>query len=512
VIQMVSDIRRRDFLRTVTRVGATLGIVGSSGLASGSDAGSTACPEPAFPQVQNLTASVAQFVVNTKFSGISADTLALGKKSILDGLGLALSGSRAETAGLIQEYVKSFGFQSGGASALGTATKLPARFAAFANGVAIHVDDFDDTQLAVGKDRVYGLLVHPTVCVLPATLATAELHGKSGRDLLLAYQLGVEVECKIAEAISPRHYQDGFHSTGTCGVFGGTAACARLKGFDVDKTIRALAIAASHAAGLRENFGTMMKPFQAGHATESGVVAVDFAALGWTGAEQILEAQRGFFHAYGGGYDPSSIVERLGKPWTFQNPGVSIKPFPSGSLTHPGMTELLRLVHANSIRATEVERLEVGTSRNMPNTLIHHRPANGLQAKFSMEFCMAIILLDGKADLTKFTDAVANRPDVQEMIGRVRFYADPEAEKAGYDKMTTIIKIIMKDGRTITGRADFGKGSPTNPMTYDEVAEKFQGCAAFAEWPAAKATQVIDLVRKLEDLSDVRALTALLSK
>src|SRR5215468_2174390 len=116
-----------------------------------------------------------------------------------------------------------------------------------------------------------------------------------------------------------------------------------------------------------------------------------------------------------------------------------------------------------------------------------------------MEFCMSIILLDGKADLTKFTDAVVNQHDVQEMIGRIRFYPDPEAEKAGFDKMTTILKITMKDGRTITGRADFGKGSPTNPMSYDEVAEKFHGCAAFAEWPSAKATQVVDFVRKLED-------------
>jgi 2-methylcitrate dehydratase PrpD len=509
---MNREIPRRDFLRTVTAAGATLGILGNSERATASEATSQNCPEPPFPQLQKLTASVADFVVNTKYSDIPAETQELGKKSILDGLGLALSGSRAETAGLIQQYVKPFAFQSGGVSVLGSASKLPARFAAFANGVAIHVDDFDDTQLAVGKDRVYGLLVHPTVCVLPAALATAELHGQSGRDLLVAYQVGVEVECKIAEAISPRHYQDGFHSTGTCGVFGGASACARLKGFDIEKTVRALAIAGSHSAGLRENFGTMMKPFQAGHATESGVVAADFAALGWTGAEQILEAQRGFFHAYGGGYDPHAIVDRLGKPWTFQTPGVSIKPFPSGSLTHPGMTELLRLVRSNSIRASDVERLEVGTSRNMPNTLIHHRPTNGLQAKFSMEFCMAIILLDGKADLTKFTDAVVNRPDVQEMIGRVRFYADPEAEKAGFDKMTTILKITMKDGRTITGRADFGKGSPTNPMSYDEVAEKFQGCAAFAEWPAAKVTQVVDLVRKLEDVSDVRALTGLLSK
>jgi 2-methylcitrate dehydratase PrpD len=503
-------MKRRDFLKTATGAGATLGFLSDStpALAAASD---QPCKEAPFPQVQKLTEYVAQFVVQTKYSDIPPEVLELGKKSILDGLGLALSGSKGETAPLLEQYLKSF-TSSEVVTVMGTSAKAPARFAAFANGVAIHVDDFDDTQLAVGKDRVYGLLVHPTVCVLPAALATAELNRSAGRDLLLAYNLGVDVECKIAEAISPRHYEDGFHSTGTCGVFGSSAACARLRGFDIARTVRAFAIAASHAAGLRENFGTMMKPFQAGHSAESGVASTDFAALGWTGAEDILEAQRGFFHAYGGGYDPGSIMNKLGNPWTFQNPGVSIKPFPSGSLTHPGMTELLRLIRANSIHAADVERVEVGTNHNMLNTLIHHHPTKGLQAKFSMEFCMAILLLDGKADQTKFTDAVVNRADVQEMIGRVHFYTDPEAEKAGYDKMTTIIKITLKDGRVISGRADFGKGGPTNPMSFDEVAEKFQGCAAYAEWPSSKANQVIDLVRKLEDVNDVRAITALMSK
>jgi 2-methylcitrate dehydratase PrpD len=147
----------------------------------------------------------------------------------------------------------------------------------------------------------------------------------------------------------------------------------------------------------------------------------------------------------------------------------------------------------------------------MPTTLLHHHPKTGLQGKFSMEFCMAILLLDGKADQTKFTDAVVNRDDVQKLIERIRFYVNPEAEKAGYDKMTTILKITLKDGRVISDQADFGKGSPTNPMSYDEVAEKFLGCAAFAEWPTSKASQVIDLVRRLEDIADVRTLAALCS-
>jgi 2-methylcitrate dehydratase PrpD len=513
---MSSGTKRRAFLRNAVGAGVSLGLLGASGsrFAGAQTAPSSTAPascETSFPQIPKLTTRAAEFVVNLKLADIPVEALELGKKSILDGFGLALSGSKAETWKLIQEYLKPFGFPPrGGAAVLGSTVRLPARFAAFANGVAIHVDDYDDTQLATGKDRVYGLLTHPTVCVLPAALATAEVAGMSGKDLLVAYHSGVEVECKIAEAISPRHYEDGFHSTGTCGVFGGTAACAKLKRLDVVRTARAFGVAGSHAAGLRENFGTMMKPFHAGHAAESGVVSADFAAIGWTAAEQILEAGRGFFHAYGGTYDPAAIVDRLGNPWTLQKPGVSIKPFPSGSLTHPGMTELLRLIHANSIKAADVERVEVGTNHNMPNALIHHHPTTGLQGKFSMEFCMAILLLDGNADQTKYTDAVVNRDDVKKMIERVRFYVDPEAEKAGYDKMTTILKITLKDGRTISGRADFGKGSPSDPMSYDEVAEKFRGCAAFAEWPSSKANQVIDMVRKLEDVPDVRTLTALL--
>jgi 2-methylcitrate dehydratase PrpD len=379
------------------------------------------------------------------------------------------------------------------------------------NGVSIHADDFDDTQLAVAKDRVYGLLVHPTVPVLPAILALAERGGVSGKDWMLAYHVGVEVECKIAEAISPRHYGDGFHSTGTCGTFGSAAACAKLLRFDLSKTLNSFGLVASQSGGLRENFGTMTKPFQAGHAAESGVVSTELVALGWTAAKQILEADRGFFHAFGGSYDPSAILNRLGKPWTFASPGISLKPYPSGSLTHPAMTELARLIAANNIQATQVEKLDVGANHNMTTTLLHHQPMNGLEAKFSMEFCMAILLLERKAGLGEFSDRVVRRPDVQEMIRKINFYVDPEAEAAGFDKMTSLLKIHLKDGRIITGRAEFGKGSPVDPMTFEETAAKFKGCADYAEWPKGKTEKIIAFVKSLESAPDVGALSPLLS-
>ena len=455
------------------------------------------------------TGYVAGFIVDTRFADIPAAVLELARKSILDGLGLALSGSVARTGELVRKYLESTGVAlTKGATVIGSADKAPARFAAFANGVGIHADDYDDTQLAVAKDRVYGLLTHPTAPALPAALAVGELRGASGRDLLLAYNIGVEVETKISEAIAPRHYEEGFHSTGTAGVFGGAAAAAKLMALDRPRVLRALGIAASEAAGLRENFGTMTKPFHAGRAAESGVVAAEFAALGWTANEQILEAPRGFFQAAGGGWDPAAIMNRLGHPWTFLSPGISIKPSPSGSLTHPGIGEMLRLIREHRITAEQVESVDVGTNKNMPNALIYHQPKDNLQGKFSMEFCLAAALLYGKVGLAEFTDDVVNRPAVQQMIRRIHFGVNPVAEAAGYDKMTTIIDIHLKDGRTVSGRADYAKGSPANPMSFDEVAAKFMDCAGAAHWPESRSKAIVAMVRRLEEVRNVRELTA----
>jgi 2-methylcitrate dehydratase PrpD len=464
-----------------------------------------------FPKTAGLTQYVGSFVTTSRYDDIPAQVIELGKKSILDGLGLALAGSRAESGRISRQYVEQSGPSSGSATIIGTAQRTSPQFAALLNGISIHADDFDDTQLAAAKDRVYGLLMHPTVPVLPAIFALAEQGKVTGRDWMLAYHVGAEVECKIAEAISPRHYEDGFHTTGTCGPFGSAAGCAKMLKFDLSKTLNTFGLAASQSGGLRENFGTMTKPFQAGHAAESGLVSAQLVALGWTAAEQILEADRGFFHAFGGSYDPSVIMDRLGKPWTFASPGVSLKPYPSGSLTHPAMTELARLIEANTIQAAQIEKVDIGANHNMTTTLLHHQPKTGLEAKFSMEFCLAILLLEGKAGLGQFSDKVVERPDVQEMIRRINFYVDTEAESAGYDKMKSILKVHLKDGRVITGRADFGKGSPANPMSFDETATKFRGCAEFAEWPKAKTEAIIAFAKTLEAAPDMSALSPLLS-
>jgi 2-methylcitrate dehydratase PrpD len=517
-------MKRRDLFKQSLTVSALAAIAARTQRAWAAPAPSSpaaAPPAPAapaaaarpaeFPKAPGLTKSVAEFIVGTKYSDLPHDVIDLGKKSILDGFGLALAGSVSSMGPLVRQYVQSLGQAATTASVIGTAVKCHPRFAALANGVWIHADDFDDTQLAAAKDRIYGLLTHPTVPVLPPTFALCETGRRSGRDLMLAYHIGVEVECKIAEAIAPRHYDDGFHTTGTIGAFGSAAACARLRGLDAKQTVFALGIAATRGGGFRDNFGSMTKPLHAGHAAEGGTVAADLAALGWTAAEDILEAPRGFFQAAGGGFDPHAIVGKLGKPWTFASPGVSIKPHPSGSLSHPAMGELQRLIRQHNLKAADVDKIDLGANHAMTTALLHHHPTTGLQGKFSMEFCLSILLLDGKAGLPQYQDAVVQRPDVQDMVNRVHFYIDPEAEHAGLDKMTSLLKVHLKDGKVLSGRAEFAKGSPANPMSYDEVADKFRGCAEFAKWPTAKTEAVIAAVKSLESLPDVSKLTAALT-
>ena len=505
---------RRDFgrlLAAALSAPAIAAVRASAVQTSASAAGGPSQTAAGFPEVHDVTAYAARFVVNTQYENIPPEVIELGKKSILDGFGLALAGARADSGGICLRYLDTLALGRGEATVIGTSRRTAAQFAALVNGVSIHADDFDDTQLAAAKDRVYGLLMHPTVAVLPAAFALGERLRCSGKELMLAYHIGVEIECKVAEAISPRHYEDGFHTTGTCGPFGSAAACAKLLHFDVPKTQTALGIAGSESAGLRENFGTMTKPLQAGHAAEAGLKAAQLTDLGWTAAQQILEAPRGFFHAAGGSFDPTAIVGKLGEPWNFSSPGISLKPYPSGSLSHPAMTEMMRLIEANDIRPAQVHQVDVGANHAMTLALLHHQPQTGLEAKFSMEFCMAILLLQRKAGLVQFSTAVVQRPEVQAMMRKIKFFIDPEAEAAGFDKMTSIIKITLRNGSVIRGRAIFGKGSPANPMSFDETATKFRGCAEYAQWPATSTEAIISAVAALESLSDVRHLAPLLS-
>ena len=456
----------------------------------------------------DVTRHIADFVCGLRFEEIPKPVLERGEIHILDSLGLALAGARSPICQTLRAHLTASGIVGGPATIFGTAERAAPRFAAQANATAIHVDNFDDTSPQASPERNGG--IHATAPVLAASLAVAEASGACGREFLTAFHAGVEVANRLNHAIAARHYVGGFHSTGTLGIFGAAVAAGRLLGLNPTGVAHAIAGAASRSSGIRRNFGSMVEPLHAGCAAEGGVAAADLAARGLEGAESILEGPVGYFEAAGGGYEPDAVIGRLGAPWSFVDPGTWIKPYPSGSLTHPAMACLTDLMATHGIAAEMVETVNVSTNARVLNTLIHHCPTTALQAKFSMEFGLAILLLDGQAGLGEFTDQVVQRTDVQEMMKRIRYAA---YERAGpdYTNVTTTLEIQLSDGRTVEGRADFAKGSARDPMALADVSEKFRQCAAYAEWPENKARHIIDLVMGLADATSTVGLAASLA-
>jgi len=449
-----------------------------------------------------VTEQLARFALET--TRIPDDVRHLATNHLVDGIAVMLAGAAEESGRFVRAHLREVG-GAAQATVLGSRLRAPLQLAAWANGTAGHAMDYDDTQLASDPQSVYGLLTHPTVPVLAAALAAAEGSQASGAALLDAYIIGVEVACRVADAIAPRHYRDGFHSTATMGGFGAAAAVARLLGCDRDATLRAFGLAASMSAGLRENFGTMTKPFHAGRAAENGLFAVLLARRGWTAARDILEAKRGFYNAAAGGYDPAKIEGKLGAPYFFLEPGISIKPYPSGSLSHPAQDLLLDLVREHDVQADQVERIDVGVNSLVPNALIHTRPTTALEGKFSLQFQMAIGVLERRAGIAQFVDSQVRAPRTRAMMERVHVYVDPEIEALGYNEMRMKVQITLRDGRKISGFADKAKGHPKKPMSREDLREKFLDCAqlVMAAPEAESALEHLWAIRQIDRVADL---------
>src|ERR671918_147454 len=306
--------------------------------------------------MMGVTELLATFVVDTVFDDVPSQALTRAKEAMLDGLGCALVGSPTPSGKLITQYVRERS-ETPRAAVIGSGFKTSAPLAAMANATLAHALDFDDVNW-----RMSG---HPTVPVLPAVLALGQEVHASGQEVLLAYTLGFEVETKIGLGVNPRHYDLGWHATSTLGTLGAAAACAKLLRLDVEKTRIALGIAASTAAGLRQNFGTMTKPLHPGQAAMNGVTAAQLARLGWTADANILEAPYGFCQLYAGTnqYNLNYIVRRLGNPFLLQATGVAIKQYPCCAFTHRALDGMLALVQQHTLSADDVVGVECRVGR-----------------------------------------------------------------------------------------------------------------------------------------------------
>ncbi len=459
-----------------------------------------------------VTREAAAFTARLTFHDLPAEALRIAKRCVLDGLGLILAGSGQPCTAIIRRQSLELG-RNPEATAFGAKPiMLPAPLAALVNGTAGHAMDWDDTQLSVTPDRIYGLLTHPTIPALTAGFAMSErLGGVSGRDFLTAFLAGFEVECKIAEAIRPEHYKHGFHTSGTVGTFAAAITAGKLLGLSELQLRHALGTAASLAAGIRVNFGTMMKPVHVGRAAFNGVSAALWAADGFEASPDGLDGPWGFFQVFGGGFDPEKIAGRFGRPHTIVDPGVSIKPFPCGVLTHPSMDAMLALVNEYDLGPDDVAEVVLFAGYNILKPIRYPIAQNELQAKFCMSFLLSAMLISRRAGVNEFTDQYVNSAPVQAMMRRVRTEFDPVIEAKGYEKIRSRVEVSLKDGRKLSrDSGEAYRGGPDNPLSDQDLQAKFTDCSEKL-LDADTRQKVFSAVAGLEDLREMRELISLLN-
>ena len=447
-----------------------------------------------------VTDTLARFVTEAEFFTISESTRANAKLHILDTLGVALAGVSTPPAEIALDYCKRLGV-SAEASVWGTDAKTSVSTAAFANGLLAHALDFDDWDAFIHVG-------HPTSMIIGAALPLAECIGASGKDLLKAYTLGIEVICKLA-ANAPNVQDRGFHSTPVFGSLGAAVACASLLKLDTAKLKAALGVAASAAGGIHRQQGSMVKPFHAGNAARNGAEAALLAQAGFTADAAIIEAPRGFCDTFfgPGECDYEKMITDLGKPYFLESPGLGLKWHPCSAPQFLAADAALHLKREHNIRYEDVARMAVSIP---PLRYARHYASEvktGLRGKFAINYVVAMCILDGKLELATFTDERVNQPQVQEAFSKVQVTCDDSIPEPG---PYCPVSVELKNGMKLSYTAKVAKGHPDNPMSESEVLDKFRGNAKLAI--AEQQTEaVISAVKQLESVDKVKSIVELLT-
>ena len=440
-----------------------------------------------------VTQRIAEYVTSTGLEDFPPQAVEAAKGAIIDCLGCMLAGSREPLADVLCGYVDSLGGIPA-ASVVGRGFKTSAPEAALVNGAMGHALDYDDITRAMKG--------HPTVVLLPAALALAEETQAAGRDLLLAYMLGFEVACSVGDAVSVAYYDDlGWHPTGPLGALGAAAAASSILQLNEEQTAMALSLAASQAAGLRQNFGTMTKPYHAGAACRTGVTSAKLVQAGFTASADAVEGRFGFLRAFSGGsgYDGNQVLQTLGNKCYLVESGIEIKKYPCCGSAHLALDATSRLLEREDVDPSQVERIDVLVDFDPPRSLIHSRPKAGLEGKFSMQYCLAAEILDRKVGLETFSDDLVLRPEAQAMIPKVEMSRIPGYEgRPSWVEAYNEVSVHMKDGRVLTQRADRVTVGALRGVTIEEIQAKFLDCSSLA-LPTGAANELLKLLTNLED-------------
>jgi 2-methylcitrate dehydratase PrpD len=453
-----------------------------------------------------IAAELAGRICGLTFDSLPREAVHWASVGILDTVGVTLAGASEPCAGLARRVGSP---ASGQALLFGTASRTAPAEAAWVNGTAAHALDFDDCSNTLGG--------HPSAPILPALFALADGTDLTGRDFITAYVAGFETETRIARAVNFHHYEKGWHPTATLGVFGAAAGCAALLRLTAEQTTTALAIAASFASGLKANFGTMTKPLHVGQSSRNGLTAALLAREGFTASHDAFEHGQGFFRVFNGdgNFDPDAVLRDWASPLDIVAPGIAIKSYPCCGSTHPAIDAMLWLVEHHDLTPDRVERV---VSRTHQRRLRHtNRPhlRSALDAKFSVQYCLARALVDRRVVLSQFEGEAHDDPDVRTLMARIEALPQPDKIPDDGEHFGADVEVFTKDGAHFAHSVPRPLGrTSANPLPQPRLEAKFLDCTQRSVTPSA-AEHALELLRRFDtatraaDLTDILAAGAI---
>lgn len=437
-----------------------------------------------------ITREIGRFIANSHALNLPEEALETARIGFADCIAVMIAG-RSEDAPMLLDKV--LGAGKGAATLCFSRRSAPAPEAAWINGVAAHALDFDDV----------GVSGHPSTILVPAIIAEAEHLGLGGADMLRAYVVGYEAWAELSMREPGSLHQKGWHPTGIWGTVGAAAACAALRRLDEEQATMAVALGASMASGIMANFGTMTKPYHAGRSANAGIIAARLAEAGFTSSPDAIEHPQGLLSAVSpeGGAVDRTRESTIGQVWQIVERGLNIKKFPACYCTHRAIDGMLALHRSSSFAANDIETIEVWISDRFATILRNHAPRTGLEAKFSMEFAMACAVIGGRVSLTELTDSFVLRPDIQELMKRVKLHQtqnyDPTNPNAA---MFDQVKVTLKSGETLTGdEVRYARGHAKMPLTKQDLREKFEACFEYGG-ALGEADAMFDRLMNMEKL------------
>jgi 2-methylcitrate dehydratase PrpD len=436
-----------------------------------------------------VTRMLAQFVAEHPPRGFSEAVERCAQRTFLNWVGCAVGAANHPTLAAALAAVQELA-PAPQATVLGRRERVDMASAALLNGISSHTFDYDDTHLKT--------IIHPAAPVASAALALAEHIGSTGRQVLDALVLGIDVACRVGNMVYPDHYDRGWHITGSTGMLGAAAACARLLGLSVDATTMALGLAASQPVGVREQFGSMTKPFHPGAAARAGLMSALMARHGFTASSRAIEAPRGLAQTFSTKCAWHEIADELGE--RFEISFNSYKPFACGIVIHPSIDGCVQLRNAHKLAADDIARVDLKVHPLVLELTGKRSPRSGLEAKFSVFHACAAGLLFGRAGEAEFGDDIVARPDVVALRDRIHAVADSAIAEEAAD-----VTVTRNDGRTLHLFVPHALGSLQRPMSDADLARKFHGLVD-PVLGRAGAERLMARCCALSDANDVRAL------